>query len=85
MFHLSTKRLNVVLALLSTLVLFAGSAHAAKKDSFENSDQNDDSSGFVGVEPGPIKSIDDLRDGVYSFELANTRTSCGESQGAIFS
>ena len=79
--RIRTRGLNGLLSLLTTLLLFTSTVYAATQECLNH--QKDGSWNLVGVQPQPIRSLDDLVDGVYSVELANTRTSCGKGQGAV--
>ena len=73
--------LNVLLSLLTTLLLFTSTVYAATQACLHH--KKDESWNLVPVEPQPIRSLDELADGVYTVELANARTSCGKGQGAV--
>ena len=75
----TSKRLNGVLALVYALAVFIAPRQTLAQKCLDHT--KDNSWSLIDVKPEPIRSLDDIKDGVYSVELASTRTSCGKGQG----
>lgn len=75
----TTFVLNTVVALSYAFVIFAAPGRVIAQECLNHT--KDNSWSLIAAEPKPIRSIDELTDGVYSLALASTRTSCGKGQG----
>ena len=80
MFGVTATRVHTLLW-LAVLLMTRATAYAATQECLHH--KKDESWNLVPVEPQPIRSLDELTDGVYTVELASLRTSCGKGQGAV--